>query len=80
MNTLGASAVSHDPVAAVVVHGPMAAAAGPPVTVSFTARAAGARAILVRDGTTRPEDVERAPAVAPTLDRAVDLGPAGALP
>jgi histidinol-phosphate phosphatase family protein len=43
------------------------------------ARAAGARAVLVPTGRTRPEEVEAAPVVAPDLMAAVELllGPAG---
>ena len=37
------------------------------------ATSAGARAILVPNGKTRPEEVASAPLVAPSLDRAVDL-------
>jgi ribonucleotide monophosphatase NagD (HAD superfamily) len=43
------------------------------------ARAAGARAVLVPTGVTRPEEITAAPVVAPDLIAAVELvlGPAG---
>ena len=39
----------------------------------LAARSAGARAILVPNAATRPEEIAASPAVAPSLGRAVDL-------